>query len=213
MLHFFPYASVSNDLVGDEVDTKLGADIQWKPSANFQLTAALNPDFGQVEADELVVNFDAIEVLFSDKRPFFAENQALFDIRVPETDTRVTARDRLLYTRRIGGQRDDDPLQAADIDGAVKLNGNVGRLDYGVLSAVESDYGDDLGRAFAGTRLRYASGPVTLGYLGTWVDRPFLDRTAQVHSADVDLAPEPAADAAGTGHRQHGRPVLRGHFR
>ena len=96
------------------------------------------------------MNFDAIEVLFSDKRPFFAENQALFDIRVPETDTRVTARDRLLYTRRIGGQRDDDPSQAADIDGAVKLNGNVGRLDYGVLSAVESDYGDDIGRAFAG---------------------------------------------------------------
>ncbi|HEY7638589.1 MAG TPA: DUF5916 domain-containing protein [Steroidobacteraceae bacterium] len=185
LLHFFPYASVANDMVGDEVETKLGADIQWKPSANFQLTAALNPDFGQVEADELVVNFDAIEVLFSDKRPFFAENQALFDVRVPETDPqRLTARDRLLYTRRIGGQRDDDPTQAADIDGAVKVNGNVGHLDYGVLSAVENDYGDDIGRAFAGTRLRYASGGMTLGYLGTWVDRPFLDRSAQVHSGD-----------------------------
>ena len=189
LLHIFPYASVANDLVNDEVDMKLGADIQWKPSGNFQLTAALNPDFGQVEADELVVNFDAIEVLFSDKRPFFAENQALFDIRVPETDTRVTARDRLLYTRRIGGQRDDDPSQAADIDGAVKLNGNVGRLDYGVLSAIESDYSDDLGRAFAGQRLRYASGPVTFGYLGTWVDRPFLDRSAQVHSGDFIWRP------------------------
>jgi hypothetical protein len=190
LLHFFPYASVANDMVGDEVDMKLGADIQWKPSGNFQLTAALNPDFGQVEADELVVNFDAVEVLFSDKRPFFSENQALFDIRVPETDSqRLTARDRLLYTRRIGGQRDDDPLQAADIDGAMKLNGNVGRLDYGVLSAVESDYGDDIGRAFAGTRLRYASGGVTLGYLGTWVDRPFLDRIAQVHSADFIWRP------------------------
>jgi hypothetical protein len=189
LLHIFPYASVANDLVGDEVDTKLGADIQWKPSGNFQLTAALNPDFGQVEADELVVNFDAIEVLFSDKRPFFAENQALFDIRVPETDTRVTARDRLLYTRRIGGQRDDDPLQAADIDGAVKLNGNVGRLDYGLLSAVEGDYGDDLGRAFAAQRFRYASGPMTFGYLGTWVDRPFFDRSAQVHSGDFIWRP------------------------
>jgi hypothetical protein len=190
LLHFFPYASVANDMVGDQVDMKLGADIQWKPSGNFQLTAALNPDFGQVEADELVVNFDAIEVLFSDKRPFFAENQALFDIRVPETDSqRLTARDRLLYTRRIGGQRDDDPTQAADIDGAVKLNGNVGRLDYGVLSAVENDYSDDLGRAFAGQRLRFAAGGVTLGYLGTWVDRPFLDRSAQVHSGDFIWRP------------------------
>ena len=92
LLHFFPYASVANDLVGDEVDMKLGADIQWKPSGNFQLTAALNPDFGQVEADELVVNFDAIEVLFSDKRPFFAENQALFDIRVPGDRQRASPR-------------------------------------------------------------------------------------------------------------------------
>jgi hypothetical protein len=136
------------------------------------------------------VNFDAIEVLFSDKRPFFAENQALFDIRVPETDSqRLTARDRLLYTRRIGGARDDDPNQAADIDGAVKINGNVGRLDYGVLSALENDYSDDIGRAFAGTRLRYASGPMTFGYLGTWVDRPFLDRNAQVHSGDFVWRP------------------------
>jgi hypothetical protein len=111
-------------------------------------------------------------------------------IRVPETDSqRLTPRDRLLYTRRIGGQRDDDPSQAADIDGAVKLNGSVGRLDYGVLSAVESDYGDDIGRAFAGQRLRYAAGGVTLGYLGTWVDRPFLDRTAQVHSGDFIWRP------------------------
>ena len=191
LLHFFPYASVANDMVADEVDMKFGADIQWKPSGNFQLTAALNPDFGQVEADELVVNFDAIEVLFSDKRPFFAENQALFDIRVPETDSqRLTARDRLLYTRRIGGQRDDDPAQAADIDGAVKLNGNVGRLDYGVLSAVESDYSDDIGRAFAGTRLRYASGPMTLGYMGTWVDRPFLERSAKIQAAMGDCIVE-----------------------
>lgn len=190
LLHVFPYASVANDLVDDEIDMKFGADIQWKPSANFQLTAALNPDFGQVEADELVVNFDAIEVLFSDKRPFFAENQALFDIRVPETDSqRLSARDRLLYTRRLGGQRDDDPTQASDIDGAVKLNGNVGRLDYGVLSAVESHYSDDVGRAFSGARLRYAAGPLTLGYLGTWVDRPIFDRSAQVHSGDFIWRP------------------------
>ena len=97
LLHVFPYASAASNWVDDETDLKFGADILWKPSGNFQLTAALNPDFGQVEADELVVNFDAIEVLFSDKRPFFAENQALFDIRVPETDSqRLTARDRLL---------------------------------------------------------------------------------------------------------------------
>jgi hypothetical protein len=190
LFHVFPYASVTNDLVGDEVDMKSGADVLWKPSGAFQLTAALNPDFGQVEADELVVNFDAIEVLFSDKRPFFAENQALFDVRAPQTDAGRTTTDRLLYTRRIGGARDDDPQQAADIDAAVKLNGSIGRLDFGVLSALEDEYGDDIGRAFVAQRLRYSAGPWTAGYLGTWTDRPFLERTGQVHSTDVIWRPD-----------------------
>ena len=183
LLHLFPYATVAGDWVNDETDFKAGADILWKPSGSFQLTAALNPDFGQVEADELVVNFDAIEVLFSDKRPFFAENQALFDVRVA-TD------DRLIYTRRVGGPRDDDPRFAAEIDGALKLNGTVGQLDFGLLSAVESDYGDDVGRAFAAQRLRYTTGDWTFGYLGSWTDRPFIDRSAQVHSADFIWRPD-----------------------
>jgi len=182
LLHVFPYASAAGDWVDDETDLKFGADILWKPAGNFQLTAALNPDFGQVEADELVVNFDAIEVLFSDKRPFFAENQALFDVRVAEND-------RLVYTRRIGGARDDDPTRAAEIDAALKINTSLGRTEVGFLSAVERDYGDDIGRAFAAQRVRYSSGPWTFGYLGTWTDRPFLDRTALVHTSDFIWRP------------------------
>jgi hypothetical protein len=182
LLHVFPYATAAGDWVNDETDLKFGADILWKPSGNFQLTAALNPDFGQVEADELVVNFDAIEVLFSDRRPFFAENQALFDVR-------VAAEDRLIYTRRIGGARDDDPTRAAEIDGALKINTSLGRLELGLLSAVEREYGDDLGRAFAAQRVRYNEGDWTVGYLGTWTDRPFFDRRAIVHSSDFIWRP------------------------
>ena len=183
LFHVFPYATAASDFVADESDLKFGADILWKPSGSFQLTAALNPDFGQVEADELVVNFDAIEVLFSDKRPFFAENQALFDVR-------LAGDDRLIYTRRVGGPRDDEPTRAAEIDGAVKLNGTVGELDFGLLSAVESDYGDDIGRAFAAPRLRWSTGAWTVGYLGAFTDRPFFDRTAQVHATDFIWRPD-----------------------
>jgi hypothetical protein len=183
LFHVFPYATSASNWVAGETDLKFGADILWKPSGSFQLTAALNPDFGQVEADELVVNFDAIEVLFSDKRPFFAENQALFDVR-------LAGNDRLIYTRRVGGPRDDDPARAAEIDGAVKLNGTVGDLDFGLLSAVERDYGDDIGRAFAAPRLRWSAGAWTVGYLGALTDRPFFDRTAQVHATDLIWRPD-----------------------
>jgi Domain of unknown function (DUF5916) len=190
LFHVFPYVTVSNDRATDESDIKFGADFLWKPSGSFQLTAALNPDFGQVEADELVVNFNAIEVLFSDKRPFFAENQALFDVR-------VVGDDRLIYTRRVGGPRDDDPTRAAEIDGAVKFNGTVGQLDFGLLSAVEHDYGDDIGRAFAAPRLRYTFGDWNVGYLGAWTDRPFLDRNARVHSSDFIWRPDPRLSLQG----------------
>ena len=183
LFHVFAYVTSASDLVADQTDLKGGADILWKPSGRFQLTAALNPDFGQVEADELVVNFDAIEVLFSDKRPFFAENQALFDVR-------LAGNDRLIYTRRVGGARDDDPARAAEIDAALKFNGTAGNLDYGLLAAVEDGYGDDLGRAFAAPRLRWSAGPWTVGYLGAYTDRPFLDRTAQVHAGDFIWRPD-----------------------
>ena len=101
VLDVFPYATASHDLLDAGTEGKAGLDVFWKPSGDFQLTAALNPDFGQVEADELVVNFDAVETFFSDKRPFFTENQSQFDLRTPDEG-------QLVYTRRIGGPRDDD---------------------------------------------------------------------------------------------------------
>ncbi|MDC2890265.1 DUF5916 domain-containing protein [Psychrosphaera algicola] len=43
---------------------------------NQQISATLNPDFGQVESDELVVNFSAIESFFTEKRPFLMKIRA-----------------------------------------------------------------------------------------------------------------------------------------
>jgi hypothetical protein len=182
LFHFFPYASLLSDQVSDEMDGRFGADILWKPSGNLQLIAALNPDFGQVEADELVVNFDAIEAFFTDKRPFFTENQGMFDVRTPDEGL-------LIYTRRIGGPRDDEPERAAEIDGALKLTGSALGLDYGVLGAVERGYGEDLNSLFYAQRLVLPTTFANLGYLGTYVDRPFFDRSAQVHALDAVWRP------------------------
>ncbi len=181
LLSIVPYASAQYDLLHDRADGRAGLDLFWKPSGRFQLSAALNPDFGQVEADDLVVNFDAIEVFFSDKRPFFTENQGIFNVTTPDSG-------RLVYTRRIGGGRDDGE-GAADIDAAIKVNGSAGGFDYGTLVAVESDYADDIGRAFFVQRLVRNLGTATLGYLGTWTDRPWLEREAQVHAVDAIWRP------------------------
>lgn len=174
ILDLFPYVSALYDIKNPGSELRAGADLFWKPSGDFQLTATLNPDFGQVESDELVVNFDAIETYYSDKRPFFTENQALFDLR--------SAPDGLLfYTRRVGAASDDGSGRAADITAAVKLNGSAGDLKYGAFIAEEDD---EAGRRFAAARLLYNLGESNVGAFVTSVDRPALDRRADVFAND-----------------------------
>lgn len=176
LLAIKPYVVALSDLVADERDFKTGLDLFWKPNGDHQLAATINPDFGQVESDELVVNFSAFETFFSDKRPFFTENQSYFDVALP-------GQDRLLYTRRVGGSRDDGP-GAAEIELALKANGTLGDLGYGVFGASED--GED-GRQFLAARFTHALGPGTLGFLATDVDRPALDRRAGVQAFDYNF--------------------------
>ena len=92
-----PYVSAGYDILNNRSYTDTGVDILWKPNGQMQLTATINPDFGQVESDNLVVNFSANETFFSDKRPFFTENQGIFEFTTPSDFSQ------LLYTRRVGG--------------------------------------------------------------------------------------------------------------
>ena len=179
---FVPYGTVRSDLVNDDTDFKAGADLSWKISPNLSLAATLNPDFGQVESDELVVDFSAIETVFTDKRPFFTENQGVFDLRTP-------ANGQLIYTRRIGAAPDDFSAGSSDIDYAVKLTGTANSLVYGAFLAQERDYRDDFGRVFAGTRVAMPLPRARIGYLGTWTDHPFLDRDALINAVDYEITP------------------------
>lgn len=180
-LAVIPYATAIHDFIEDDSRLKAGADITWKTS-NFWLSAALNPDFGQVESDELVVDFSAIETVFTDKRPFFTENQELFDLRTP-------AFGQLIYTRRIGAAPDDGSSGSSDIDAAVKLAGEAGALDYGVFVAQEDDYAQDLGRRFGAARVTAPQESWRVGYLGTWTQRPYFEREAWINAVDFETTP------------------------
>lgn len=177
-----PYVSGLYDNVHGRRQGQAGADIFWKPNGQFQLTATLNPDFGQVESDDLVVNFDATETYFSDKRPFFTENQGIFDFSLLDDNSA------LVYTRRVGGTSDAGG-GAADIDAAVKFNGSVGGTDYGVMAAEERGTG---GRRFAAMRAVHDFGDQSLGLLATRVEHPFLDRDANVLGIDHHWQPTDA---------------------
>lgn len=181
LLAVTPYVSALYDNIGHGGGISEGADLFWKPNGQFQLTATLNPDFGQVESDDLVVNFGATETYFSDKRPFFTENQGIFDFSLLDDNSA------LIYTRRVGGPADDG-RGTGDISAAVKLNGSIGTTGYGVLAAEERG---DAGRSFAAARVVHDFGSQSLGMLLTQVDRPFLDRRATVLGIDHRWHPGP----------------------
>ena len=87
----YPYFSYTHNLHDSGSDTysndkKTGLDFIWRPNNSIQLTGTVRPDFGQVESDDLVVNFSAFETFMSEKRPFFTENQGLFNSEMPNED-------------------------------------------------------------------------------------------------------------------------------
>lgn len=199
LLAVTPYVSALYDNVHGRSSFNQGADLFWKPDGRFQLTATLNPDFGQVESDDLVVNFGATETYFSDKRPFFTENQGIFDFGLLDDYSQ------LVYTRRVGGPADDGS-GAGDIAAAVKFNGSIGATSYGVLSADERGAA---GRTFGAARVVHDFGDQSLGLMLTRVDRPFLDRDATVLGIDHHWRPTEAlimgANLVGSRIDQHGR--------
>lgn len=179
LLAITPYVVGVADIKNSDSMFDTGADIYWKPNSNFQLTATLNPDFGQVESDQLVVNFDAVETFFSDKRPFFTENQSLFNVGFGAGNSS------LIYTRRVGGQTDDGN-GAGDVTAALKLNGSFGQLNYGVFAATEAD---DVGRDFYALRLTRDFGRHDVGFMTTQVNSPYFDRVANVYAVDHHWKP------------------------
>jgi Domain of unknown function (DUF5916) len=181
LLAITPYVVGLVDNVDGKADIDAGVDLFWKPSGQFQLSATLNPDFGQVESDGIVVNFSAIETFFGDKRPFFTENQGYFEVPFGSLGNAQ----QLLYTRRIGAPA-DDLSGAGDVTAAVKINGSAAGFGYGVFAATE---GDSAGRDFYALRATRDFQRQGVGAMVTHVNRPFLDREATVLSLDHRWSP------------------------
>ena len=211
-LTYYPFASGIYDGVRDESTYKVGTEIFWRPTSNSLLSASLNPDFGNVESDDVVVNLTAFEVFFPERRVFFLEGQDVFN-----TSPRTSGRGgpggpiSLLNTRRIGGAAihdvpdevnvvPTDLSQPSELLGAVKLTGQSGNWRYGTLLASETESQiagtlDDgtqvtlnaVGRDFSIARLLYedtsSGGRRAIGWMGTNLTHPTIDATA--HAVDM----------------------------
>ncbi len=121
-----------------------GLDAKVGITEGLTLDATVNPDFGQVEADPVVLNLTSFEAFFPEKRPFFLGGAGLFTTDIG-----------LINSRRVGQRTtrfepgstfilDDGsevdvvaaPL-AAPTYGALRLSGRIGAdLSLNTLSAV-----------------------------------------------------------------------------
>ena len=70
-LTVYPFVSSVFDGIRHDANSRVGADIYWRPTTNTLLSSTLNPDFGTVESDDVVVNLTAFEVFFPERRVFF----------------------------------------------------------------------------------------------------------------------------------------------
>jgi hypothetical protein len=174
-LEIEPYATALGDLLNDSTTGKAGLDILWKPSQKIHLLATVNPEFGYVESDDLVIDFSAYEVRYTEKRPFFTEDQDVFG--------GIFGLESMFYTRRIGAASDKDG-KLSDIEAALKIVGSTDVVNYGIFAAQEAD---DAGRSFYAGRILFPADNWSAGGLSTYTERPFLDRTALLNSLDFKL--------------------------
>ena len=183
----------------------LGADIRYGLTSNLTLSAALNPDFGQVEADPAVVNLTAQETFYPEKRPFFTEGSDVFRFRITASPW---SQEQFFYTRRIGRapQLLPDPrggyassvgettiLGAAKVQGKTPSGWTIGALaaltseeTASVLDGQGAAYRDVIEprTAYGVARLArdFRNGRTVFGLFGTMVQRDLPETVTSLRS-------------------------------
>jgi len=167
-------------LVNEPAKFDLGLTGKYSLTPNVTLDFAINPDFAQVESDQLVITANQrFPIFFPEKRPFFLEGIDIFQ-------TQIAA----LHTRTI-----------VDPDLAVKLTGKIDRNTFGLLVASDNAPGNysaeerltadprliDKNAMIGVLRLKRDIGKKDsyIGFLGTY--RKFVDTYNELGGVDTRL--------------------------
>jgi hypothetical protein len=133
---------------GNNGDFSAGLDAKIGITNDLTLDLTINPDFGQVEADPSAIALDGFQIFFREQRPFFVENNNIFDFRVSRSNAGNTfGSDNVFYSRRVGrspqgfpstsdGEYVDIP-ENTPIAGAAKFSGKTkDGWSIGILESV-----------------------------------------------------------------------------
>src|SRR5205085_6599583 len=166
--------------VNEPVKLAPGLTGKYTLTPTITLDFTLNPDFAQVESDQLVVTANQrFPIFFSEKRPFFLEGIDIFNTQIAAVHTRTII----------------------DPDYAVKLTGKIGRNTFGLLLASDNGPGNfspedrltadprfvDKNAAIGILRLKHDIGKKDsfIGFLGTY--RRFVDQYNELGGFDSRL--------------------------
>ena len=167
-------------LVNEPIHLDPGLTGKYTITPNVTLDFALNPDFAQIESDQLVVTANQrFPIFFPEKRPFFLEGIDIFNSQIAAVHTRTIV----------------------DPDFAVKLTGKLDRNTFGLLVASDNGPGNysaeerltadprlvDKNASAGILRLKHDVGKKDsfIGFLGTY--RRFVDQYNQLGGLDTRL--------------------------
>ncbi len=116
--NLIPYVSTGLRKARDEDaqwDKELGIDAKWAMTSSLNLDLTVNPDFSNVEVDELVTNLTRFNIFLPERRTFFLESADVFA-------NFGTGEVKPFFSRKIGLNED---LEAVPIVYGARLTGNV----------------------------------------------------------------------------------------
>lgn len=186
--------SAGSTLALSSPSLRVGVDAKASFLDSFHLSATINPDFGQVEADQVELNLSTYETYLPEKRTFFLEDMDRFE---PASSADPT----LFYTRRLGRSlpqptlKDNEILISAPqiqaIYGAGKLvGGNSNGFSFGLLNAF-------MGPSFS--RIKNRQGRIERRIESTWENASLLRMSQDFgeNSSSGLMATALATDGAG----------------
>ncbi|MEO8434396.1 MAG: DUF5916 domain-containing protein [Pyrinomonadaceae bacterium] len=108
-------------IVNQPIEFEAGLTAKFSISPTTSLDLAVNPDFAQVEADQIVVTTNQrFPIFFSEKRPFFLEGIDIFRTPIQAVHTKAIV----------------------DPDLAIKLSGKQGKNTFGLMVASDNGPGN-----------------------------------------------------------------------
>jgi hypothetical protein len=163
--------------VNEPIKFDPGLTGKYSLTPTVTLDFALNPDFAQVESDQLVITANQrFPIFFPEKRPFFLEGIDIFQTQIAAVHTRTIV----------------------DPDVAIKLSGKVDRNTFGVMLASDNAPGNfsederptanprllDKNASVGVLRLKrdIGKGNSFIGFLGTY--RKFVDQYNELGGFD-----------------------------